>query len=55
MEEILRAQLLKFMDPMVVKDINKEKNTVKKTRADLLAVDVYEEEKFLSRIRACVG
>ena len=51
MEEVLRNQLLKFIHPREVNDVDEDENTVKKCGKALLSIDVYEAKKCISSIK----
>ena len=55
MEEVLRNQLLKFIHPREVNDVDEDENTVKKCGKALLSIDVYEEKNLVKKKKVFVG
>ena len=55
MEEILRGQLLKFMNRKVVHNVDAYGNIQKKTGAELLSIDVFSNDHLLSNKSVLVG
>ena len=55
MEELLRNQLLRFMDETVVQTIDDEGNVEKFDGRKLLSVDIEDDTKYLSKLRIKIG
>ena len=55
MEEVLRGQLLKFMKPSLVNNIDEMRNIRRKSGPELLEIDVHQEESCLNRNQVFVG
>ena len=55
MEELLRNQLLMFMDESVVQSIDEEGNAEKFGGKKLLNVDIQDDTKYKSRIKLRIG